>query len=39
MLGRRPEPGGDQEGTKLVAVQPDGVGLIIQPGTPHVGGG
>ena len=38
MLGRRAEPGGDQERAELVAVQGGGVRLIVQPGTPDVRG-
>ena len=29
VLGGRAEPGGDQQSAELVAVQPDGMGLII----------
>jgi hypothetical protein len=36
MLGGRPEPGGDQEGAELVAVQGGGVRLVIQPGPPDM---
>ena len=36
MLGRRPEPGGDEEAAELVAVQGSGVRLIIQPWAAHV---
>ena len=39
MLGRRPEPGSHQQGSQFVAVQGGGMGLIIQAGPPHVGGG
>ena len=39
MLGRRPEPGGDQQGAELVAVQRGGVRLVVQPGAADVGGG
>jgi hypothetical protein len=38
MLARRAEPGGDQQGTKLVAVQPGGVRLIVQTGPSDIGG-
>jgi len=38
MLGRRPEPGGDQQGAELVAVQRGGMGLIVHPRTADVGG-
>jgi len=36
MLGRRAEPSGDQERAELVAVQRDGVGLIVHPRTSDV---
>jgi len=36
VLGRRTEPGGDQDGAELVAVQPDGVRLVIEPGSADV---
>jgi len=39
MLGGRAEPGGDQQRAELIAVQPGGVRLIIQPRAPDVGGG
>jgi hypothetical protein len=38
VLGGRPEPGGDQQGAELVAVQGVGVRLIIQPRTADVRG-
>src|SRR6266571_1150969 len=38
MLGRRAEPGGDQHGAGLVAVQGGGVRLAVQPRPPDVGG-
>ena len=38
MLGRRPEPGGDQQRAELVAVQAGGMRLIVQPGTADVRG-
>jgi hypothetical protein len=38
MLGRRAEPGGDQQCAELVAVQRGRVRLVIQPGTADVGG-
>ena len=38
MLGRRAEPGGDQQRTELVAVQPGGVRLVIQAGPANMGG-
>ena len=33
MLGCRPEPGGDEERPYLVAVQADGMGLVVDPGS------
>ena len=39
MVGGRAEPGGDQEGAELVAVQGGGVRLIVQPRPSHVRGG
>ena len=39
MLTRRTEPGGDQQGAELVAVQDDGVGLVVHSRTANVGGG
>jgi len=39
MLGRRAEPGGDQQRAELVAVQRDRVGLVVHPGTADVRGG
>ena len=39
VLGRRPEPGGDQQGAKLVPVERDGMGLIIRPRTAYARGG
>ena len=38
MLAGQPEPGGDQRGAELVAVQAGGVRLVIQPGPADVGG-
>ena len=38
MLGRRAEPGGDQERAELVAVQGGGMGLVIQPRPPDMRG-
>ena len=38
MLGRRAEPCGNQQGAELVAVQGDGVRLIVQPWTGDVRG-
>ncbi len=38
VLGRRAEPGGDQEGADLVAVQSGGVRLVVQPRPPDVRG-
>jgi hypothetical protein len=36
MLERRAEPGGHQQGAELVAVQRDGVGLVVHPRTADV---
>jgi len=36
VLGRRPEPGGDQERAELVAVQGGRVRFVVQPGTADV---
>jgi hypothetical protein len=38
MLWRWPKTGGDQHRAELVAVQPGGVRLVVQPGTPDVSG-
>jgi hypothetical protein len=38
MLNRRPETGGDQQRAGLVAVQGDGMGLVVHPRPPDVGG-
>jgi hypothetical protein len=38
MLGWRTEPGGDQDGAELVAVESSGVRLVVQPGPPDVRG-
>jgi hypothetical protein len=38
MLQRRAEPGCDQQGAELVAVQRDRVGLIVHPRTADVRG-
>jgi hypothetical protein len=38
MLERRAEPGGDQQGAELVAVQRDGVRLVIDPRPPDMSG-
>ena len=38
MLRRRTEPGGDQDGAEFVAVQGDGMGLVVHPRPPDVGG-
>jgi hypothetical protein len=38
VLGGRPEPGGDQQGAELVAVQGGGVRLVVQPGAADVRG-
>ena len=37
MPGRRAEPGGDQQHTELVAVQPGSVRLVIQAGPANMG--
>jgi len=39
MLAGRAQPGGNQQGTHLVAVQPGGARLVIQPGTADMRGG
>ena len=39
VLGRGAQPGGDQEGAELVAVQPGGVRLVVDPGPSDMGGG
>ena len=39
MLGRRAEPGGDQQGAEFVAVQRDGMRLVVHPRTAYVRGG
>ena len=36
---RRTEPGGDQQGAELVAVQRDGVRLVVHPRAADVRGG
>jgi hypothetical protein len=36
--GRRPEPGRHQQGAELVAVQGDGVGLVVDPRPADMGG-
>jgi len=38
MLGRRAEPGGNEQGAELVAVQRDGVGLVVRPRPPDMSG-
>ena|GEM_PF-4529452 len=38
MLGRRAEPGGDQHGAELVAVQGGGVRLVVRPRPPDMSG-
>ena len=35
----RPEPGGDEQRAELVAVQRDRMGLVVDTGPAHVGGG
>ena len=39
VLGRRPEPGGDRQGAKLVPVERDGMGLVVHPRTADMRGG
>jgi hypothetical protein len=39
LLTRRREPGGDEQGADLVAVQGGGVRLVVQPRPPRLGGG
>jgi len=39
VLARRAQPGGHQQRTEFVAVQPSGMGLIVQAGAADVGGG
>jgi hypothetical protein len=39
MLGRRAEPGGDQQRAELVAVQRGGMGLVVHARTADVRGG
>ena len=39
MLGRRPQPGGDQQGAEFVPVQGNGMGLVVHPRSAHVHGG
>ena len=39
MLGRRAEPGGDQQRAEFVSVQRDGMRLVVHPRTAHVRGG
>jgi hypothetical protein len=38
VLGRQPETGRDQQRAKLVAVQPDGMRLVVQAWPPDMGG-
>ncbi len=38
VLERRAKPGGDQDGAELVVVQGGGVGLVVQPRPPDMGG-
>ena len=38
MLTRRAEPGSDQQRAELIAIQGGGMGLIVQPRPPDVGG-
>jgi len=37
MLGRRPQPGGDQQRAELVTVQRDRVGLVVHPRAADMG--
>ena len=37
MVPRVGEPGGDEQGADLVAVQAGGVGLVVQSGSPYMG--
>ena len=39
MLAGRAQPGGDQDGAELVAVQGGGVGLVVHPRPPDMRGG
>jgi hypothetical protein len=39
MLARRAEPGGDQQGAELVAVQRDRMRLVVDPRPPDMGSG
>jgi len=39
MLDRGAEPGRDEQGAEFVAVQSDGVRLVIHPRTADMGGG
>jgi hypothetical protein len=38
VVGRLAEPGGDQQRPKLVAVQPGGMGLVVEAGTADMRG-
>jgi hypothetical protein len=39
MIAWRAQPGGGQQRAQLIAVQRDGVRLIVQPGTADMGRG
>jgi hypothetical protein len=39
MIAWRAEPGGDEQRAELIAIQRDGVRLVIDSGPSHVGGG
>jgi len=38
VLGRRPEPGADQERAELVAIQGSSMGLVVQPRAADMSG-
>jgi hypothetical protein len=38
VVPRRGHAGGDEEGSELVTVEADGVGLVVESWPPHVGG-
>jgi len=39
IIAWRAEPGGDEQRAELIAIQRDGVRLVIDSGPSHVGGG
>jgi hypothetical protein len=39
MLARRTKPGGNEQRAELVAVQGDGMGLVVHPRAADVSGG